>query len=210
MFNLICKDVVIQKKSIVGCILFIIFYNILALFSKGYSGIFIYAGLPLVIEYLLLTNTFLFDDKNKSYVILNSLPIGRKNIVISRYLSVFVFFIVAISSQFILSTLVNRHITMKIDYVIADFIIVNIMSAVCLPLYFKYRYTKLKYFFMMFFFAFWFGVPYVVEKIDIVKLVGIFKGISYLGLYTISISCAIALIIISLTISIVIYNNREF
>lgn len=209
MLNLIYKDIVIQKKSLAACFLFVIVYNMLFLFSKENSRVMMSIGLPLIIQYLFLTDVFLFDDRNKSYLILNSLPIGRRNIVISRYVSVFVFFIATISFQFILSTLINRRIIMKTDYIVACFIIISVMNATCLPLYFKFGYAKLKYILIIIFFLVCFVAPYVGTKVNVTKILSVFKGISYTGLCAISIFCAIALIIVSLIISIIIYNNKE-
>lgn len=210
MLNLIYKDIVIQKKSLAACFLFVIVYNMLVLFSKDNFAVMMSIGLPLIIQYVFLTNIFLFDDRNKSYLILNSLPIGRRNIVISRYVSVFTFFIAAISFQFILSTLINGRIIMRTEYLVACFIIISAMNVTCLPLYFKFGYAKLKYILLIIFCLVCFGCPYISGKISVVKILSVFKGISYMGLCVISIFCAIALIIVSLIISITIYNNKEF
>jgi len=209
MLNLVYKDVVIQKKSLAACFLFVIAYNILVLFSKDNFAVMMSIGFPLIIQYVFLTNIFLFDDRNKSYLILNSLPIGRRNIVISRYVSVFIFFIAVISFQFILSTLINGRIIMRRDYIVACFIITSVMNATCLPLYFKFGYAKLKYILLIIFFLVCFVSPYIGEKINVVKILSVFKGISYMGLCSIGIFCVIALIIVSLIISIIIYNNKE-
>lgn len=209
MFNLVYKDLAIQKKSVAACFLFIILYNILAVFSKDYWGILVYVGLPSMVQYLFVSNTFLFDEKNKSYIILNSLPIGRKSMVISRYLSSYIFFIAAISFDFILSVLIKGPTTFKTEYIIIDFIIISIMNGICLPLYFKFGYAKLKYIIMIMLFSVWFGWSYIDKKIEYTKILDVFKGISYSGLCTISVFCSILLVIISLIISIRIYSNEE-
>lgn len=166
-------------------------------------------GLPIIIQYAFLTNIFLFDDRNKSYLIVNSLPIGRRNIVISRYVSVFTFFIAIISFQFILSTLINGRIIMKMEYLVAYFILSSVMNATCLPLYFKFGYAKLKYILLIMFFLVYFVTPYIGTNANVAKILSGFKGISYTGLCAVSIFCAIALIVVSLIISIIVYNNKE-
>lgn len=60
MFNLIYKDILIQKKSLAACVLLIIVYNILVLFSKDNLGMMMPIGLPLIIQYLFLTNNNVF------------------------------------------------------------------------------------------------------------------------------------------------------
>lgn len=209
MFNLVYKDLAIQKKSLVVCFLFIIFYNVLAFFSKDYWAILIAVGLPFMLQYLFVANTFLFDEKNKSYIVLNSLPVGRKNIVISRYLSSYIFFIAVMSFDVIFSILINGYTTFKIEYVIIDFIIISITNAICLPLYFKFGYAKLKYILMIMFFSIWFVWSYIDEKINYVKILDVFKGISYFAICNISAFCAVLLVIISLSISIRIYSSKE-
>lgn len=90
MLNLVIKDILIQKKTIIFALLYAAF--VLAFFSTIFpSGFGLYVMSPMIITYLYITFAVQYDDKNNSEVILNSLPLKRSDIVISKYISTFVF-----------------------------------------------------------------------------------------------------------------------
>jgi len=90
MLNLIIKDMIIQKKTFLYVLLYSVFISF-AFSSLKPIGVGLYVLNPVITTYFLITYALIYDDKNKSEIILNSLPLSRVDIVISKYISIFVF-----------------------------------------------------------------------------------------------------------------------
>ncbi|MEC0902394.1 MULTISPECIES: ABC-2 transporter permease [Bacillus] len=87
MFNLIRRDVILQKKQLLIFIPFIV--------------IFIILGVPPVLIFLVASifipfNTYAYDEKVETNILLNSLPYTRREIIASRYIGAIVYMILSI------------------------------------------------------------------------------------------------------------------
>lgn len=82
MVNLILKDIIIQKNTIIIYIATIILY-LLADVSPIYLGI--------LYSVVFIMNTFSVDDKGNANILLNSLPYTRKEVVSSKYMGALIF-----------------------------------------------------------------------------------------------------------------------
>jgi len=107
MFNLILKDILIQKRNF----LLGIFYILIMIFAFQQSGSTMLS--VIAFSYIMVQSACAYDDKNKSDVLLNSLPLSRGTIVIARYISTFVFAAISIVYYIILSGIVN---TLKLPF----------------------------------------------------------------------------------------------
>ncbi|MCG9969458.1 ABC-2 transporter permease [Pelotomaculum terephthalicicum JT] len=87
MLNLILKDILIQKRTIIFALLYGVF--IFFAFSKPPFSQCIYSMGAMGISYILILTALQADFKNNTMVILNSLPVRRSEIVASKYLSMF-------------------------------------------------------------------------------------------------------------------------
>ncbi|MGE7952990.1 ABC-2 transporter permease [Lysinibacillus xylanilyticus] len=87
MVNLILKDIIIQKNTIIIYIATIILY-LLADVSPIYLGI--------LYSVVFIMNTFSVDDKGNANILLNSLPYTRKEVVSSKYMGALIFTFVII------------------------------------------------------------------------------------------------------------------
>ena len=85
MLNLIIKDIIIQKKTFLYVFLYSIFISFTFSTLKP-SGLGLYVLCPIITTYFIITYALTYDDKNKSEIVLNSLPLRRDDIVISKYL----------------------------------------------------------------------------------------------------------------------------
>ncbi|MGM9951376.1 MAG: ABC-2 transporter permease [Lysinibacillus sp.] len=83
MFNLIWKDLLVQKRQIPVYIV-----TIGVLFLVGQVSLWWVAFLT---SMSFITNAFFYDEKDNINILLNSLPYTRKQIVISKYLGALVF-----------------------------------------------------------------------------------------------------------------------
>ncbi len=87
MFKLIVKDLLIQKKYF----LFIVLFSLIGLFFVHSHPAVYYAASSTIIAYCCIMTAIFLDDKNNSQLLLNSLPIRRRDIVLAKYLSVIVY-----------------------------------------------------------------------------------------------------------------------
>lgn len=82
MVNLILKDIIIQKNTIIIYIATIILY-LLADVSPTFLGV--------LYSVVFIMNTFSVDDKGNANILLNSLPYTRKEVVSSKYMGALIF-----------------------------------------------------------------------------------------------------------------------
>lgn len=219
MFSLVMKDILIQKKTIALSLAYMIFF-IIAFQHMGGNG-FISAVVAVV--YLLVNTALAYDDKNKAEVMLNSLPIKRRDLVSAKYISIFVYSIMEVVFYFLASLLIKvTGIPVQLSNItplgiISGLFSVVLLNSIYLPLFFKMGYIKSKWFSFILFFIFFFGVVSLMEHFQR----GIENGatgviFSFLRnasdiqvLFSISVVVLI-LALVSYAVSIILYNNREF
>lgn len=149
MLNLVFKDILIQKKSFLVAILYGAVFTFT--FSNTNTPETIFIAVPSVIGYLFVTYACAYDDKNKSEIMLNSLPISRKDIVLSKYLSIILYVLIGVCISFIFTTSfkylgfghINRFMTL--EDVVGAIIVISLLSSIYYPIYFKFGYLKSKY-----------------------------------------------------------------
>ncbi|WPC43167.1 ABC-2 transporter permease [Clostridium sp. JS66] len=148
MLNLILKDVLIQKKYLLISVLYALFF----VFCFQSNASMIFAMIPYMIPYMLILGACGFDDKNKSEIMLNSLPIDRTTLVIAKYLSSLFFIFIGILVSFVFTTLLNflgfvhMNRLMNLEDILSITIGVLIICCVYFPFYFKFGYQKSRYF----------------------------------------------------------------
>ena len=89
MLNLIKKDFLLVFSSKQSWI-FIILYVPFILFTIGTDNKFIGGLMIYTLAYMLTTISFGYDTQIKTHILLQSLPIRKRDIVISKYLSIFI------------------------------------------------------------------------------------------------------------------------
>lgn len=215
MFNLVLKDILIQKKSLIFFFLYILFFSFM---FKGTPSV-LFTTAPIMISYILLIGACSLDDKNRSEIMLNSLPINRITLVTSKYVSTCAFVFIGIFLAFILSTILNSfgiiHFSRLISLtdILGDVVAVSLFSSLYLPIYFKFGYQKTRYLNAVIIFLFCASTA-IISKL-MVKGGAIQNFIFYLnsqpnwviGSLIIIINCIIFLI--SLLFSIKFYVNKD-
>lgn len=219
MFNLVIKDILVQKKSI--------------LFALGYCFFLVFAfqsleqagpiAANIAVVYILLINSFGYEDKNKSDIMLNSLPISRRDIVLAKYLSIFVYMGLAILA-YMGSSLLVKALRIPIDVVLLSlegvttaFLIVALMSSIYLPIIFKFGYIKAKLFNLVMF-LFFFFVPTIIVNLYnnpryhhyFVNFFQEFASWKNWQIALLLIAFSLLILSISYSISVSIYKKREF
>lgn len=87
MFNLIKRDVILQKRQMLIFIPFIAFFIIM---DSHPALTFLVASI------FIPFNAFAYDEKAETNILLNSLPYTRKEIIASRYIGAIVYMVLAI------------------------------------------------------------------------------------------------------------------
>lgn len=222
MFNLIIKDILIQKKTIIYALLYTLFMS-LSMSSVFPNGFGLYVMSPMVINYLFVTFAVQYDDKNKSEVILNSLPLKRDDIVMSKYISTFVFGTLGICCSILVGFIGNAvglpifHGSISLLNLVLVIMSICIFSSIYYPVYFKFGVGKMKIFtvviFMILFFVPMNAMSYVIKNPNnffVQKFNYFIKNTSTLTQNSIALTIGLIVFMISLMISIHIYNNKEF
>ncbi|QXE00627.1 ABC-2 transporter permease [Terribacillus sp. DMT04] len=86
MFNLIRRDVILQKWGLFVLIPFILFFIIM----KAHPIIIF-----LIASIYIPFNTYAYDEKTETNILLNSLPYTRNEIIASRYLGAVIYMVIA-------------------------------------------------------------------------------------------------------------------
>ena len=220
MFNLVIKDIIVQKKSIAFAVLYIAFFMI-ALQSIGEMT---FTSAITAFSYILVMGGFAYDDKNKADIMLNSLPLKRYNIVLAKYISLFVFvafgsLIYFVFELFLRSTGFSfiKTYPITIESFTGAVFAVSIMHSFCLPIIFKFGYTRAKVINFVMFFAFFFGgswlINYIYTRMNAGFAGKVFALLENRPDYFIAlaiIAAAALLMLISYMISLRVYKKREF
>ena len=99
------------------------------------------------VTYIFIQYSCAIEDRNNSERILNSLPISKKSIVLSKYFSLMIFSIIAV-----ILSIVSGYIISKLDFIkveligiidiVTIFFIVSILAGLYFPVYYKFGYIK--------------------------------------------------------------------
>ncbi len=128
MYNLIRRDVILQKKHLIAFIPFIIFFIIM-----GAPPAMIYLVASIFIPF----NTYAYDEKAETNILLNSLPYTRKEIIASRYLGAIVYMLVSIGLVSLALFLFNKPFTLT-DIAIGGGLFL-FFSAITFPLFHLFK-----------------------------------------------------------------------
>ncbi|MBU3213517.1 ABC-2 transporter permease [Clostridium estertheticum] len=222
MVNLIIKDILIQKKTL----LFTFFYTIvisICFYSANPSDLGLYVLAPILNTYMHIINAVNYDDKNNSEIVLNSLPLNREDVVIAKYISIFVFAIIQITYAILIGLIGKAtglsiyNVSISLFDIGSVFASIGIFSAIFFPLYFKFGAIKMRIFntilFIIIFIVPMNGISYVIENPNnvFVHKVNLFiNNTSSLTINSVVLITGLILFMISLTVSIHIYNKKEF
>jgi hypothetical protein len=220
MLNLILKDIRIQKKTVLLSAAYSLFS--VAAFSRIFTsnGAYIFSIMNIV--YLFVTNSSSYDEKNKCEIVLNSLPIARRDFVTAKYLALLVFYLIGITftgfSDLVLRIIGLNNALPLPNYETVLFIIltIGIMYSIYYPLYFKFGLIKLRMFYMILYMLFFFGplmlISYTAENPNNNIISALLKTIqNNKQIVTgVSVLAAVLIVILSYTISITIYRRKEF
>ena len=228
MVNLVWKDLLISKRYlwVVPLYGFFAFFAFRTMPDGGLSAA------TVAVTYMLMLQAITQDDKNKSEIMLNSLPLRRLDIVLAKYLSVFLYAALGILS-FLLAqgmiTVIGIPISIsKIssEEILGALIAMIVMISIYFPIYFKFGSLRSRMVGMFLFLACLFFLPLGIQ------IVHRFGGLNNSTWPTIMVStqrvvsrlqtqadwqiasyllvCALILLAASVSLSLRFYRRREF
>lgn len=219
MFNLIFKDILVQKRTLFFALLYTIF--LFFAFSQSSFLQFIYSMGAVAISYILILTALQADLKNNTMIIVNSLPVKRSEIVAAKYLSMFVFItlslllFVAVGILIKISPLSFDIRWPKFYDLMITFVSVSVLLAVYVPFYFKTGGRWLQVinilFFMFIFFAPIAVFNYFMKNQDqfLIKNLVQFFNENVFMVYLAAVMITLLMLAISFICSLKIYLNKD-
>ncbi len=219
MLNLIAKDILIQKKQA----LFSLVYVLLIIFSFQSMGEGMFSASVVAFTYMMVMTSCAYEEKNKADIMMNSLPIKRSAIVLAKYLSVVVFFIMGTLAYIIITSILTISVfpikvyPLSLEGAIGGFMAVSLLSGFFLPVFFKVGYIKSKIFNFILFFVFFLGISSIAgllknnEKIGLLKNIADFfqsKGDLFIAAFVLG--AVVIFVFISYSLATWFYKKREF
>ncbi|HAM81985.1 ABC-2 transporter permease [Ornithinibacillus bavariensis] len=128
MFNLIRRDVILQKRQLLIFIPFILFFIIMDA----------HPALTFLIASIFIPfNTYAYDEKVETNILLNSLPYTRTEIIASRYLGAIIYMVLAIGVTSLTFFVFNKPFTMT-DIAIGGGLFL-VFAAFTFPLFYIFK-----------------------------------------------------------------------
>ncbi len=214
MFNLVLKDLIVQKRERTIFVLIL-----LGAFSAVglQSNIGISIGQLIFAVYFFTVYANAFDYKYNAEITINSLPIKRSQVVLAKYLSIFLFFALGVVFTFVPGVLFkyfglfNVRRTIDLTIVLIALSGMNIYYSIFFPLYFKLGYMKSRWgnwLITALFMAIGTGVG-TIKNVGEDVPVSLVSGSIDIHILLIMLLVSLGLLLISLIISQKIYANKE-
>lgn len=166
MLNLVWKDLLILKRIL--WIALIYGFCGLLVFSFTMEGAAL-SFITIMVTYMLIDRACDLDSRNKSEIILNSLPLCRRDIVLAKYLSVFLYAAIAILSSVFAQEVVSvTRIPVlggaPISKISLEGLVGALVATVAFisfyyPIYFKLGYARIKWVGMILVLSLMFFIP---------------------------------------------------
>ncbi|MCY8065393.1 ABC-2 transporter permease [Bacillus haynesii] len=202
MFNLILKDIILQKKTLAASFLVLCVYLMLDI-SPIWIGV--------VFSIVISMYAFSIDEKSSIHMLLNSLPYTRKEIVSSKYIVVVLFTCMVAAAIFIANFIIHRELTIWKDILLMVAIVMTAASFM-LPFCYKFKSNYLLNVSIVAFGLYMLTVNFIVQNLNdqIREFVDMLLALHNTSLYLIVAISIITLYGCSWLLSIRIYRNKVF
>ncbi len=215
MYNLIVKDILVQKKQFIFALLLSAFY--ILMFSKiGVASIWSF----FIIPYVSILTAINSDEKNKAEPMLISLPIDRSLIVRARYVSVFIYAAIGTIEYVLMEAAFDMlKISIELKPITFDILSISILGlAICygilFPITYKFGYGAGRIINFIMVFIIFFGInsaigaakKYTASKSIMDFLNSLSRGDIVTGVLILS----LVIYTLSYFLSVKLYRSREF
>ncbi|MFP7199245.1 ABC-2 transporter permease [Bacillus licheniformis] len=202
MFNLILKDIILQKKTLAASFLVLCVYLMLDI-SPIWVGV--------VFSIVISMYAFSIDEKSSIHMLLNSLPYTRKGIVSSKYIVVVLFTSMVAAAIFIVHFIIHREFTIWKDILLMVAIVMTAASFM-LPFCYKFKSNYLVIASIAAFGLYMLTINFLVQNLNdqIREFIHMLLTLQNTFLYLIVAISIITLYGCSWLLSIRIYRNKVF
>ena len=202
MFNLILKDIILQKKTLAASFLVLCVYLMLDI-SPIWVGV--------VFSIVISMYAFSIDEKSSIHMLLNSLPYTRKEIVSSKYIVVVLFTSMVAAAIFIVNFIIHRELTIWKDILLMVAIVMTAASFM-LPFCYKFKSNYLVIASIAAFGLYMLTINFLVQNLNdqIREFIHMLLTLQNTFLYLIVAISIITLYGCSWLLSIRIYRNKVF
>lgn len=204
MLNLILKDILIQKNTLIIYIATILLYLLV-----NVSPVFI----VFVYSVVFILNAFSSDEKDNANILLNSLPYTRKEIVSSKYIGALIFTGLFICYTYLANYLLNGTVVLILwKEILLNMGLVMIAISFILPISYKFKTKYLTIICIALVGMYLVVINYFVPNFNdrLRTLVQNFMTVQELQLYLIATIITVFLFISSWLLSIRIYERKAF
>jgi len=216
MLSLMMKDIYLLRKTIVLCMLYLVIL-IISLSGMEDAGAVFAVCIFALVHMFMMTSCYQ-DERNKSDIILNSMPLKRSVIVGSKYLMLFMYVVIASAFYLVASwilgqlNLLGKTSGLSVGGLILTLLVCSVSAGIYLPLYFKVGYMKSRLLSLIVFFAFFFILGFLVPGAE---MGGTDSGsidwpVSAPAERITALLLSLAVLAVSYLISLRIYRNKEF
>ncbi|SFA51238.1 ABC-2 family transporter protein [Parageobacillus thermantarcticus] len=215
MFQLILKDILLLKKTLLFAAIYII---VMMIFLKQDSAVVFLISI-IAVNYMLILSACAHDDKNKADILLNSFPLTRRTVVMARYCSIFVFTVIAIAYYLVIAyilQMINPSVqvhSVSLESIIVALCAVIFINSIYFPVLFKVGFIHSRLVSFALFFGTFALVPKFFEQANhpfIQNVVHYLYHLSKVEVMVIVIAVMILLLTISFLLSLQFYRKREF
>ncbi|MCI1696393.1 ABC-2 transporter permease [Aneurinibacillus aneurinilyticus] len=204
MFNLILKDILIQKKIIIVYVATLLLYLLLNI-SPVFIG-FIYS-------IVFIMTAYSYDEKDNINILLNSLPYTRKEIVSSKYIGALIFTSLFVIVIFVGDLVVNGNAALfSWKETLLIFGLVMVTTAFILPFSYKFKSQYLLIASAVLFGLYILAISFFFRNLNdrLRELIQEFMTLQEIQFYFLAILMILILYIASWLLSIRIYERKVF
>lgn len=209
MLGILKRDFLLMLSSKQTIILLIFYIPFLIIVVDSFVPEILYFAIIVFYTYLISTMSFTYDITGKSKYIISSLPISRREVVLYKYISTFVYFLATVVYVGVYLWIINSLKFVSVDYfnlkqIINALPVIMVLTSIVYPVYFRFE-PKIAQIVQIFLFVFFFTA---VSNTSFTGNKGILKYLGMLQWEYIMI-IALAMYILSLLVSMQVYKNRD-
>lgn len=211
MINLIRKDILVSysNKGSIAYFLFAVPFILFVLGAEEPNKIFMFVVASFV--YIMTKIPFSYEIKDKPHIFIQSLPIKKKDIVIAKYISIFINFGVGVIYTFVYMWIMSLIGLVDVDKIKVINVLLTlgftiVTLSISMPMQFRFT-PKVANYLNMFFYI---GIMNLIVLDG--NLIAKILGLDLSNIYTrlVIVSGILVLYLTSMSISIGLYNSRKF
>lgn len=222
MSTLIYKELLVQKRSLRFNLGYVLFLMAVFGLSGGPFSEMAYIMGSVAVAFMFTQTGCAYDDKNKGEVIINSLPLSRRDVVRAKYWSTLLYGAAMLAVMAFIGFGLTRLPVLKLRMIKARDVVVSLsaislLAAMYYPFFFKLGYIRSKVFTMFMFYLFFFGPSLTLSYAATHPDNPVVRNVSLCLTQTpqelaglLSLGAALAVLLLSQTISVHFYLRREF